>query len=131
MELVYVSIVSTIGMIIGLIIYQRNSILNWSMKMDYNTNLMEHKIKIEQIKARKTLDLAEIKKTDSGGAGGIAGALGGLDMEQVGDILEQLQGDGGEGGILSNPIVKGLAQGFLKGKKEETPQQLQGVDFEE
>jgi len=120
-EIVLVALISTIGGLIGLLLWGRQSIVNWSMKMDYMQQNLKFKKEVEKIRAEKSIAREQLKQQNKGG--GLD--LGNLDLDQIQDIVEGL-GEGG-GGLLNNPIVKGLLQGTM-GKKQE-PKQLPG-EFE-
>lgn len=132
-DIVYVALITTIGGIIGALLLQRGMVTNWAMKMDFIDKKYSHTEKIEAIRARKSLDLQELKNQAKAGNPSVLNQLGDLDLDQVKDILDSLQGIGDEGGILSNPVVKGLLQGFMNkgGKQEQLPAEFQGVHFEE
>jgi len=132
-DLPIVALITTIGGIIGALLIQRGMVTNWAMKMDFIDKKYSHTEKIEAIRARKALDLQELKTQAKQGNTSVLSQLGDLDLDQVKDIIDSLQGIGDEGGILSNPVVKGLLQGFMSkgGKQEQLPEAFQGVQFEE
>jgi len=128
-DIVYVAIISTIGGLIGLYLYSRQSVINWSLKMDYMQQTLNHKMKIEQIRARKQIEKAKLKNESRGLD------LNNIDLDQVGDIVDSLSGGEGSGlsGILNNPIVKGLLRGAGGGSQEQKqlPPEFEGAEFEE
>lgn len=87
---------------------------------------LQYKTKIEQIRAKKQLEQTKLKQANKGVAGGI-------DLDQIADIVEGLQGEGGGvGGILNNPIVKGLLKGAVGGSEQkQLPAEFQNVEFED
>jgi hypothetical protein len=131
--LVYVALITTVGGIIGALLLQRGMVTNWAMKMDFISQKYKHQQTLEGLKARKAIDLQQLKNEARSGNPNVLGQLGNLDLDQVKDIIDSLQGISEEGGILSNPIVQGLVKGFVGkgGKQEQLPAEFQGVQFEE
>ncbi len=123
MELVYVAIVSSVTGLIGLLLYQRFSILNWSMKMDYKEQQYKHKEKIEKMRTKKSLDRLKLKQSKK------KVDLGNIDLDKIGDIVEgvtDLNEGAGEGGIMD------IVNYFLKGagnKKEPSVDMEEGEDY--
>jgi hypothetical protein len=126
-EIVLVALITTVGGLIGLVLYSKQSIVNWSMKMDYMENNLKYKMNIEKIRAEKSIAKEKLKQENK--SGGLD--LGNIDLDQIQDIVEGLDG---EGSILNNPIVKGILQGVGGGKQREVkqlPPEFQNAEFED
>jgi hypothetical protein len=120
-EIVYVSIISSIFGLIGLLIWQRGNLVTWAAKMDYKAAEYGHKEKIEAMRTKKSIDRLALQKSNPTKTSDLLGNLANLDLDQVGEILEKAQdlkeGTGEEGGLLSllnSPIVQGLLAGVKK-----------------
>lgn len=128
MELLYMAIVTTIGGIIVSFAYMRHDTRKWALRMDYKTQEYDHKIKYAQVKAGEKIQLQEIKQTAPAQPTNLVQQLAGLDLDKVGEILEQVgdlkSGTGEESGflkLLGSPAVQGLIQGAASkiGKKDD------------
>jgi len=146
MELFYISIVSGIFGLIGLIFWSRSSM----EKLVLRSELLDKKYKamgdLEKIKARKSIELAKqraaakIGSSKGSGGGGLLDQLSNLDLDQVQDILSQVgelkDGSDVEGGGISSLLNSPIVQGFLQGRQQkneekDVPEEFKQVVFEE
>lgn len=114
MELVYTALITTVGGIIGLILWQRYSLVNWGVKMDYKQLQYDHKERIEKLRNKKSLERLKLKQEK-----GSSNPLENLDLDKIGDLItgvQDLNDSSGEGGILD--LVKPLLDGYLNKGKE-------------
>lgn len=122
-ELVWVAVISTIGGLIGLLIYQRGNLTNWALRMDYKQAEYIHKEKMEDIKKKAQQKMQTIKQNTPKETGGFIETLSNLDVDKVDDIINKvtdLAEGTGEGGWIESllPMAKGVLQG-LTGKKKQ------------
>lgn len=123
MELVYLGVVSGIFGIITLIVYQSGNIKSWAMKMDYKQGEYEHKQKLEKIKGTQKVNVQLLKQAEK--------QEGGLDLSQVGDIVENVK-DLVEGSEDSdNPLVKLLGSDLVQGIIKKIPSLKKKEDTQE
>lgn len=105
MELVYMAVVTTVGGIIMMLLYQRGNISSWAMKMDYKQGEYKHKENLAKIRGQDKKDIELLKKS--------AGT--GIDLNQIGDLIESGK-DLLEGSEDSdNPLVRLLGSKFIQG----------------
>ena len=121
--LVWVAIISTVGGLIGLIIYQRGNLTNWALRMDYKQAEYTHKEKLEELRKKSQYKMQTLKQNTPKEAGGLIQTLAGLDTDKIGDIVEKVSdlADGsGEGGWIDSllPLAKGALKGFTGKKKD-------------
>ena len=117
-ELVYVSIISGIFGILGLLLFQRGNITTWAAKMDYKLQEYGHKERIETIRGKRNIEREQLKRSNPKTTSDLLGSLANLDLDQVQDILEKAEdlrgATGEEGGLMSlinSPLVRGLLSG--------------------
>jgi hypothetical protein len=123
MEMVWVAIVSTVGGLIGLLIYQRGNLTNWALRMDYKQAEYAHKEKMEDIKKKAQQKMLSLKQNTPKEAGGLLETLSGLDVDKVEGIIDKvtdLAEGTGEDSFLGSllPLAKGVIKG-IGGKKKE------------
>jgi hypothetical protein len=124
-ELVLVSIVTTIGGIIGLLLYQRGSISTWAHRMDYKQAEYEHKEKLEGIKKTSQLKMQKLKQNNPKETGDLITKLIGnteiSDVEGIIDKVTDLVDGTGEDSWLGSllPYAKGLLKGATKKGEDE------------
>lgn len=105
MELVYMAVVTTVGGIIMMLLYQRGNISSWAMKMDYKQGEYKHKENLAKIKGTEKRDLELLKKSSGTG----------IDLDKIGDLIESGK-DLLEGSEDSdNPLVRLLGSKFIQG----------------
>ena len=126
LSLVYVAIISTVGGLIGLIIYQRGNLTNWALRMDYKKAEYDHKENLEKIRKNASYKLQTLKQATPASTEGLLGALKDLDLDTITDIVgkvEDLAGGTGEDSwlksIINSPLLKGVVQGITKKKDED------------
>lgn len=118
---VYVAIISTVGGLIGLLLYQRGNLTTWAMRMDYKQAEYAHREALETIKKNAQQKMQKLKTNTPKEAGGFIQTLAGLDVDKVGDIIDKVtdlaDGTGEEGWLGSLlPFAKGLLKGATKKK---------------
>ena len=121
MEMVWVAVVSTVGGLIGLLIYQRGNLTNWALRMDYKQAEYTHKEKMEDIKKKAQQKMQSLKQNTPKETGGLLETLSGLDVDKVEGIIDKVTdlADGaGEDGWLGSllPLAKGVIKGITKKK---------------
>jgi hypothetical protein len=122
-SMVYVAIITTVGGLIGLLLYQRGNLTTWAMRMDYKQAEYTHKEKMEDLRKKAQQKMQSIKQTNPKDTGGFIEILSKLDTDKIGDIVDNVKdlADGtGEGGWIESllPMAKGVLQG-LTGKKKQ------------
>lgn len=122
-ELIYVALISTVGGLIGLLLYQRGNLTTWALRMDYKQAEYTHKEKLEDIRKKASYKMQTLKQNTPKETGGLLQTLAGLDTDKIGDIVDKVSdiSDGvGEGGWMESllPLAKGVLKGFTGKKKE-------------
>lgn len=124
MEMVWVAIISTVGGLIGLLIYQRGNLTNWALRMDYKQAEYTHKERLEELRKKASYKMQTLKQNTPKETGGLLQTLAGLDTDKIGDIVDKVSdiSDGvGEGGWIESllPLAKGVLKGVTGKKKGE------------
>ena len=122
--MIWVAVISTVGGLIGLLLYQRGTIVTWALRMDYKQAEYTHKEKLEELRKKASYKMQTLKQNTPKEAGGFLQTIAGLDTDKIGDIVDKVSdlADGtGEEGWLGSlmPLVKGVVKGFTGKKKEE------------
>jgi len=131
MSMVYVAIISTIGGLIGLLLYQRGNLTNWALRMDYKQAEYTHKEKMEDIKKKAQQKMQTLKQNTPKETGGLLETLSGLDVDKVEGIIDKVAdlADGtGEDSWLGSllPLAKGVIKGIggKKNKEEDEDEEI-------
>lgn len=128
MEMVWVAVVSTVGGLIGLLIYQRGSLTTWALRMDYKQQEYTHKEHMEDIKKKAQQKMQTLKQNTPTATGGLLETLSGLDVDKVEGIIDKVTdlADGtGEDSWLGSllPLAKGVIKGITGKKTEDTEEE--------
>lgn len=131
--LVYVTIISTVGGLIGLLLWQRGNLTTWALRMDYKQAEYTHKEKMEDIRKKASHNMVKLKQGNPKDTGGFIQTLAGLDTDKIGDIIDTVKdlAEGtGEGGWVESllPMAKGVLQG-LTGKKKKEEEEEEEVEL--
>lgn len=131
-EMIWVAVITTIGGLIGLLIYQRGNLTNWALRMDYKQAEYTHKEKMEDIKKKAQQKMQTIKQTNPKDTGGFIEILSKLDTDKIGDIVDNVKdlADGtSEGGWIESllPLAKGVIKGFTGKKNEDGDEDEDGI----
>ena len=126
-ELIYVALISTVGGLIGLLLYQRGTLTTWALRMDYKQAEYTHKEKLEELRKKASYKMQTLKQNTPKETGGLIQTLAGLDTDKIGDIVEKVSdlAEGtGEGGWVESllPLAKGVLGG-LTGKKKDNEEE--------
>lgn len=132
MEMIWVAAITTIGGLIGLLIYQRGNLTNWALRMDYKQAEYTHKEKMEDIKKKAQQKMQTIKQNTPKEAGGFIETLSNLDVDKVEGIIDKvtdLAEGTGEGGWIESllPMAKGVLQGLTGKKKQGEDEDEEGI----
>lgn len=122
--MIYVALISTIGGLVGLLLYQRGNLVTWALRMDYKQAEYTHKEKLEELRKKASYKMQTLKQNTPKETGGLLQTLAGLDTDKIGDIVDKVTdlSDGvGEGGWIESllPLAKGVLKGVTGGKKKE------------
>ena len=133
-ELIYVSIITSLFGILGLLLINRNWFKKEMFKLERQNLQQKNKIQIEKMRRELGLDNKPLREPqiaqEGGGLGGILPLLRNIPPEQLASLIERFSvgGDsegevvGGLDGLMDfvakNPeIVKGFLQGVTKPKE--------------
>ena len=123
-SLIYVTIISTIGGLIGLLLYQRGNLTTWALRMDYKQAEYTHKERMEDIRKKAQQKMQTLKQNTPTATGGLLETLSGLDVDKVEGIIDKVtdlaEGTGEDswlGSLL--PMAKGVIKGITKKKGDE------------
>ena len=122
-ELIGVALVSTIGGLIGLLLYQRGNLTTWALRMDYKQQEYTHKEHMEDIKKNAQQKMMKLKQTTPEKTGGFIEQLAGIDSDKIEGIIDKVtdltEGTGEDGWLGSLlPLAKGVIKGITGKKKE-------------
>jgi len=124
----YVSIITSVFGLIGLLIYQRGDLIKWGLRMDYRKQDNDARIKIEEIRKKNKLEIEQLKKTNPAKTGDFLNALSNLDIDQVSDVVDKVRDltdstgeQGGLMGLLNSPLVQGFLSGAAR-KRDALPE---------
>lgn len=122
--MIYVALISTIGGLVGLLLYQRGNLVTWALRMDYKQAEYTHKEKLEELRKKASYKMQTLKQNTPKETGGLLQTLAGLDTDKIGDIVDKVTdiSEGvGEGGWIESllPLAKGVLQGVTGKKKNE------------
>lgn len=129
--MVWVAVISTVGGLIGLLIYQRGNLTNWALRMDYKQAEYTHKEKMEDIKKKAQQKMQTLKQNTPKETGGLLETLSGLDVDKVEGIIDKVtdlaEGTGEDswlGSLL--PLAKGVIKGIggKKNKEEDEDEEI-------
>ena len=113
--LIIVSIISLIGTIIGMAMWQRGSMIKLMYRGDLKQRQYDHNIQLQKLKLTHSKALKKLGTKTEGRD--LIGQFKDLDLSKVRDILDQV-GDLGEfgdlGELLSSPLIKGILGGISK-----------------
>ena len=130
-EMVWVAVISTVGGLIGLLIYQRGNLTNWALRMDYKQAEYTHKEKMEDIKKKAQQKMQTLKQNTPKETGGLLETLSGIDVDKVEGIIDKVtdlaEGTGEDswlGSLL--PLAKGVIKGIggKKNKEEDEDEEI-------
>ena len=128
--MVWVAVISTVGGLIGLLIYQRGNLTNWALRMDYKQAEYTHKEKMEDIRKKAQQKMQVLKQNTPKETGGLLETLSGLDVDKVEGIIDKVtdlaEGTGEDswlGSLL--PLAKGVIKG-IGGKKKDEEEEDEG-----
>ena len=131
MEMVWVAVISTVGGLIGLLLYQRGNLTNWALRMDYKQAEYTHKEKMEDIRKKAQQKMQVLKQNTPKETGGLLETLSGLDVDKVEGIIDKVtdlaEGTGEDswlGSLL--PLAKGVIKGIggTKNREEEDEEEM-------
>jgi len=130
--LIYVTIITTIGGLIGLLLYQRGNLTTWALRMDYKQAEYTHKEKMEDIRKKAQQKMQTIRQSNPKETGGFIKTLANLDTDKIGDIVDTVKdlAEGtGEGGWIESllPLAKGALQGLTGKKKKDEEEEEEEV----
>ena len=122
-EMIVVALITTVGGLIGLLLYQRGTLTTWALRMDYKQAEYTHKEKMEDIKKKAQQKMQSLKQNTPEKTGGLLETLSGLDVDKVEGIIDKVtdlaEGTGEEGWLGSLlPLAKGVINGITKKKGE-------------
>jgi len=129
--MVWVAVISTVGGLIGLLLYQRGNLTNWALRMDYKQAEYTHKEKMEDIRKKAQQKMQVLKQNTPKETGGLLETLSGLDVDKVEGIIDKVtdlaEGTGEDswlGSLL--PLAKGVIKGIggKKNKEEDEDEEI-------
>ena len=129
--MVWVAVISTVGGLIGLLLYQRGNLTNWALRMDYKQAEYTHKEKMEDIRKKAQQKMQTLKQNTPKETGGLLETLSGLDVDKVEGIIDKVtdlaEGTGEDswlGSLL--PLAKGVIKGIggKKNKEEDEDEEI-------